>query len=31
MITSLRLAWRMQRWEVLVLIGGPLLLAGVVA
>jgi ABC-type transport system involved in multi-copper enzyme maturation permease subunit len=31
MITALRLAWRMQRWEVLVLVGGPLLLAGVVA
>lgn len=31
MITTLRLVWRMQRWEVLVLIGGPLLLAGAIA
>ena len=28
MVTSLRLAWHLQRWEVAVLIGGSLLLAG---
>ena len=31
MINSLRLAWRMQRWELAFLIGGSLLLAGAAA
>jgi hypothetical protein len=31
MLHSLRLAWRMQRWELAFLIGGPLLLAAAAA
>jgi ABC-type transport system involved in multi-copper enzyme maturation permease subunit len=30
MLTFLRLTWRLGRWEVAVLIGGPLLFAGIV-
>jgi hypothetical protein len=31
MLTAARLAWRMQRWELLVLVGGSFVLAGVMA
>lgn len=31
MLNSVRLTWRMQRWELAVLIGGPLLLAAAAA
>ena len=31
MLTTLRLTWRMQRWELAFLIGGSLLVAAAIA